>query len=543
MGLLGSCATLPMLLFYYSGDAKGANETLSTYEISLPDTKDHASDGFPSGATNNLIRNGSSKAMHNAKQRIKNSSPNKSKAPREHMQPKSKQFTDTHGKHATKRTEVERSEETGANRTRMQELDKYFVNPETVKRTPAEENGFTKESFLSAISLDGLNSRQPDAEMALQNEESELRTTQNLDQDVSAHFLDWSRKGLGNEEPTEDEVKLDGNFEKYGESSLEGRKIVNAASLLESSLESQGTGLTDSVKYPGEKVGNRARAFQYFLPTQSPMKFKQRSRYRYVNSLIKPQLAGISADLIGLESQRNPVKSVNLKTLKNDYKSHELVKSAKQLNKAQVGENVSERKFSTDPQAKDGNKDSTEQNDEPQYNANDMFMLGTPDHSTFLEDVFLAHPHSMHLFPGSGDEKYVPPGKYKVRATARPTLPRQMSAAKEATANQSKISKVAFGKLQESGFQEEFIHSGEELDSNESNVDLNLKLNGGLPLISHTDKKLREKPPGSLQLLKDKAVSHIEEESNYSYNQRNEDFVGSGGSAQAHRVRPSPYFR
>ena len=531
MGSLGSCATLPMLLFYCSGIAKGANETLSTYQVSLPDTKDYASDGFRSGATNSLIRNGSSKAMHNAKQRIKNSSPNKSKAPLEHMQPKSKQFSDTHGKHATKRTEVERSEETGANKTRMQELEKYFVNPETVKRTPAEENGFTKESFLSAISLDGLTSRQPDAEMALQNEESELRTTQNLDKDVSAHFLDWSRKGLGNEEPTEDEVKLDGNYKKYGESSLEGRKIVNAASLLESSLESQGTGLTESVKYPGEKVGNRARTFQYFLPTQSTMKFKQRSRYRYVNSLIKPQLAGISADLIGLESQRNPVKSVNLKTLKNDYKSHELVESAKQVNKAQVGENVSERKFSTDPQAKDGSKDSTEQNDEPQYNANDMFMLGTPDHSTFLEDVFLAHPHSMHLFPGSGDEKYVPHGKYKARATARPT------------ANQSKISKVAFGKLQESGFQEEFIHSGEELDSNESNVDLNLKLNGGLPLISHTDKKLREKPPGSLQLLKDKAVSHIEEESNDSYNQRNEDFVGSGGSAQAHRVRPSPYFR
>lgn len=500
-----------VLLFHYPGGAKGANKTLSTVQIPLPN---HAKDStFPSNAQNNLITNSSLKVGHEAKHRgiVRH----KPVIVRMYVRQKS----NSHGKQATKKPSVEGREETGANRARMQVLDKYFVHPEILKET-ADENGFTKRSFLSALSLDGL-----------------LGTTQKMDREASARLFDLSRKGFANNKPRADDNEMERlhvlpestNVKKFGENSIEGGKIVKAASLLESSLESQGTGLIESVKYKGEKIGNRARAFQYYLPTHSKMNFKQRSRYRYVNSLIKPQLAGISADLNALEAQRNRAKSINLKALKNGFKSGETV-AGSHVNEVHVAEHAVENKASKEEETKDG---SMERNAGPQYHANDMFMLGAPDHSTYLQDVFLANPHPIHHFSGSGNEKFVH-SKYRVGTMVRPTSLWQKYTA-TATANQGKISKEAFGKIRESEFQES-IHSGKESESDASNADFNSKLNGSLPLISQTGNKLKATSLVLLQSLKDKAISHIEGESNDLYNQRKEDASVSGNS-QAYRVR------
>lgn len=509
-----------VLLLHYPGNAKGANKTLSTVQIPLPN---HAKDStFPSSAQNSLITNSSLKVGREAKHRSKVR--HKPVMVRMHVRQKS----NSHGKQATKKPSVEGSEETGANRARMQVLDKYFVHPEILKEA-ADENGFTKRSFLSALSLNGL-----------------LGTTQNLDREASARLLDLSRKGFANDEPRVGDNEMERlhvfpetpNVEKYGENSIEGRKIVKAASLLESSLESQGTGLIESVKYKGEKIGNRARAFQYFLPTHSTMKLKERSRYRYVNSLIKPQLAGISADLNALEAQRSRAKSINLKALKNGFKSGESV-SGSHVDEVQVAEHgtnkVAELKASKEEETKEG---SMERNAGPQYHTNDMFVLGAPDHSTYLQDVFLANPYPIHHFSGSGNGKFVH-SKHRAGTMVRPTSRWKKFTATDA-ASQSKISKVAFGKIRQSEFQES-IHSGKASDSDASNADLNSKLNGSLLLIPQPSKKLKATSPVLLQLFKDKAISHIEGESNDLYNQRKVD-ASVSGSSQAYRVRPS-YFR
>ena len=616
---------------------------MSTDQVSLSDNKDPASKAFPSHPhheAHHLIKKGLSKVEHKLKQRISGNvhkkSPStgkfhhnltstgkfyhkstrtgkfhhtrqfnrKSRSARQfhrkstrarkvhkkstrfhaHRRLKNTKLKQSHENRVTKRTEVERSEETGAKRTRVQVLDSFFDHPETLKETPAQESSLarSREMFQSALSLDGLYS--------LQNEESKLRTTY-FDGEVPAHFLDWSKKGFLNDELRTHENEVGGLSEqpeslyakKYGKKSMEGKKIVNAASLVESSIESQGTGLTESVKYSEEKVGNRARAFQYFLPTNSARSTKRRSRYRYINSLIKPQLAGISADLNGLDAQRNRTKSVDLKALKNDFKSREL-KLENQFNEAQVRANLTEDKNSVDIETKEESKHNTKQETEPQYHANDMFMLGTPDRSTYVQDLFLANPHPIKHFSGSGDEK-VAHSKYKqqsIYAMVRPTLRWQkLTATHVTTANQSRISKVAleihrksgfqesiqstkklkphirllsykerttanqdkalnkvFEKFRGSGFQES--NSGEVWDWNDSGLHPDLKVDDDLQLIHQTDEKFKPTLRVSLQSFKDKSMSHIEEQSK----QGSGVFYSSGhGSSDTQKATPSSYYR
>ena len=486
-----------------------------------------------------LIRNSSFEVKHDTRKRHKEGAHIKSGTTRLHARLKKTSLAESKEDHSTKRNQVAGSEETGANRPRMQALDRYFVHREVEKETPREKNGFTKsrDSFLSALPLDGFYTRRPNTEMAVQSGKSGVRMMQNVDREVSAQFLDWSRKGLGNDRATEkgvgtdglhvNPVTSDGKFD--GENSVEGRKIVHAASLVESSLESQGTGLNEPIKYPGEKVGNRARAFQYFLPTHSPIKMKQRSRYRYVNSLIKPQLAGISADITGLEAQRHRTELVNLKALKDS------LKSGGSMTETQL--NDSEVKVSKDMQDENGN---TERKARPQYNANDIFMLGSPDRPNYLQGLFLWNTQQVPLFPGSGDERKFQ-NKYKWYSMVRNTSHWQKNPG-TLRSNQGKIPGVSFGNLQESVLQE-LIHSGAEMNPKENSKDLNLKL----PIISKAGKTAKATSQVSLQSFKDKATSYVEEDSNSFQNSSTQ---GSGvlsattkDSSEKERESPSSYFR
>ena len=508
--------------------------------------KHSTGNALPSGSIHNLIRNRSFEVKHDSRQRHKDAAHIKSGTTVKHARLKKTPLADSNKDHSTKRNMVAGSQETGANRARMQTLDRYFVHPEEVKETPGEESGLTnsRELFLSALPLDGLYTRGPNPEMSVENGESEVSMRQNLDREVSTQFLNWSRKGLRNDNKTKESFGMDGlhvnpvtsDDKFYGENSVEGRKIVGAASLVESSLESQGTGLTEPIKYPGEKVGNRARAFQYFLPTHSPIKMKQRSRYRYVNSLIKPQLAGILADLTGLEAQRERAKPVDLKALKDSLKSGESA-SETHLKEAKNGDNDSEFKAFRDTQDKKGN---TQRKAGPQDNANDNFMLGSPDRPNYLQGVFLANPQQVHLFPGSGDEGYLQ-NKYQGYSVVRPKSHWQENLG-TLSSYQSKIPEVPFGKLQESVLHES-IHSGAETSANENSEDLNLKLS----ITSKAGKKLKATSQASLQSFKDKATSYVDEESNSFQNRPTQ---GSGvlsasghDSSETHTDSPSPYFR
>ena len=494
----------------------------------------------------NLIRKSSFEVKHDSRRRHKDAAHIKSGTTLKHARLKKTPLADSNEDHSTKRNILAGSEETGANRARMQKLDKYFVHPEEVKETPRKESGLTnsRELFLSALPLDGLYTKGPNGEMSVRSGESEVSMTQNLNREVSTQFLNWSRKGLGDDKATEKGFGVDGlhvnpvtpDDKFYGENSMEGRKIVGAASLVESSLESQGTGLTEPMKYPGEKVGNRARAFQYFLPTHSPIKMRQRSRYRYVNSLIKPQLAGILADLTGLEAQRDRAKPLNLKSLKDSLKSGESVTET-QLREAQNRDNDSGFKAFRDAQNEKGN---TQRKAGPQYNANDNFMLGSPDRPNYLQGVFLANPQLVHLFPGSGDERYLQ-NKHKGYSVVRPKSRWQENPG-TLSSYQSKIPEVSFGKLQESVLQES-THSGAEMSANENSEDLNLKIS----ISSKADKKLKATAQASLQSLKDKATSYVDEESNSFQNRPTQ---GSGvhsasgqDSSETITESPSSYFR
>lgn len=471
-----------------------------------------------SSAKNIPIRDGSFENGPQTEQGI-NFTHDESNTNRIKVRSENMRLIDFFGRQETKRSIKEGTEETGVSRTRMRTLDKYFVHPEIAKEVPRDNIGPENdgEKYLPALLLE-----EPSTD----------------------------GKDFGNRELTEKAS----NVENYGANSAEGINIVNAASVLENSVESHGASSTKSLKYPEETIGNIPGTFRYYLPTHSTnelqrAKFKQRSRYRYVNSLIRPQLAGISDDLNDLEAQRNRDNSVNLKTLKNDLEA--LRNRAKTVNLKTLKNVFKSREFESDGQfsdgsamqTNDGNYDNTKQKTEPRYNTNDMFLLGTPDKSSYFQDVFMANPEPIHLSTGSvhlksSHSKAIPPiapwQRYRTN--------------KEAIADKTPI--VAFGKFKgesdnsESGLKG-FVHSEDESDSDSSGLDPDARLNADITLTSQTDHKTKAASRVSLHSLKDKAMFHIEEESNDMYNERNEDsnmrYSNSNGVIEAQMESPSLY--
>jgi len=397
-------------------------------------------------------------------------------------------------------------EGTGARTTRMHILDKYFVHPETIKDKPGDGNGSKKdeEASLPALVLGG---PKPGAE-----------------------GRDFGNREYGKETS---------NIDKYGATSMEGTKIVNAASLLENSSRSHDSRLTESVKYPERNVGDAQGNLRYYLPTQELKhelqrpKFKLRSRYRFLNSLIRPQLVGISDDINDLDALRNQAKSISLKALKNSFKSRfggqqsegsASIREHPPKDVKQKASIVKERNEKFEYNAKTENK--------RRFNANDVFLLGAPDKSSYFENVFLANPELKHNKPGLTIRPTPRWGKYGVT-----------TALKEGEMLNAASEKFGSGRDTSESRLEGFVHPEDESDSNDSGLGSDTRFNAALKLAIHSDMRLNKATSGvSLLSFKDKAMSHIEEESNDIYHEQKfkEDFNGNA-SLEPQMVGPSSY--
>ena len=468
-----------VVYFCYLGTALATNGNLSTGQIVVSDSRDRR---FTSGTQNILIRDNSFEDEYQAKhdRSVQVRSANR-------------RLKDSIARLEAKRNVKEGIKGTGAKKTRMHILDKYFVHPETMKDKPGDREGSNKdeEASLPALLLEG---PKPGAE----------------------------GRDFGNREYR----KEFSNMDKYGAASVEGTKIVNAASLLENSSRSHDSSLTESVKYLERNVGDAEGTLRYYLPTQGEhelqrAKLKLRSRYRFLNSLIRPQLVGISDDINNLDALRNQAKSISLKALKNSFKS-------------EFGGQHSEGSASIREYPL---KDAKTEN-RRRFNANDVFLLGTPDKSSYFENVFLANPELIQSRPGLTKRPTPGWGKYGVT-----------TALKEGEMLNAASEKFGGGRETTESRLEGFVHPEDESDSNKSGFGSDARFNAAFKLAIQSDMRLNKATSKvSLLSFKDKAMSHIEEESNDIYKEQKfkEDY-GAGysngnASLESQRVSPAPYF-
>ena len=463
------------------------NRNLSTDQIAL--SSDFRDRRLTSGTQNILIRENSFEDEYQAKQRIDFVHDGSAQ-----VQSANRRSKDSIGRLKTNRSVKKRIEGTGPRKTRVRILDKYFVHPEIMKDKPGDRNSSNKdkEASLSALLLEGPN--------------------------PGAKGRDFGNRKFGKETS---------NIDKYGAASVEGTKIVNAAFLLENSSRSHDSRLTKLLKYP-----------RYYIPNQGEhelqkAKFRLRSRYRFLNSLIRPQLVGISDDINNLDALRNQAKSISLKTLKNSFKSESAGQHSK--GSSSIGQyplKDVKQKISIVMQRNEGIEYNAKMKNKPQINANDIFLLGAPDKSSYFENAFLANPELSHSKPGSA---------------MRPTL--RSTALKEGEILNAGLEKLGDGSgTTESGL-EGFVHPEDESDSNENGLYSNTKFKAALNLAIQSDMRLNKATSGvPLSSFKDNAMSHIEQESNDMYNaQKSTEDQGAGYSnskarLKAQKTNSSPHF-
>ena len=481
------------LLFCCLGTALATNRNLSTDQITL--SSDFRDRRLTSRAQNILIRENSFEDEYQAKQRIDFFHDGSAQ-----VQSANIRLKDSIGRLETNRSVKKRIERTGPRKTRVRILDKYFVHPEIMKDKPGDRNSSNKdkEASLSALLLEGPN--------------------------PGAKGMDFGNRKFGKETS---------NIDKYGAASVEGTKIVNAALLLENSSRSHDSRLTKLLKYP-----------RYYIPTRrehelQKAKFKLRSRYRFLNSLIRPQLVGISDDINNLDALRNQAKSISLKTVEYSYKSESAGQHSK--GSSSIGQyplNDVKRKISIVKQRNGGIEYNAKMKNKPRINANDIFLLGAPDKSSYFENVFLANPELSHGKPGSA-----------MRPTLRWEKYRATPALKEGEILNAGLEKFGDdGDTTESGL-EGFVHPEDESDSNEKGLYSNTKFKAALNLAIQSDMRLNKATSGvPLSSFKDKAMSHIEEESNDMHNaQKSTEDYGAGYSnskarLKAQKTNSSPHF-
>ena len=542
--------------------------------MSLSDAKVSASKHFPSQVSHHLIKKGSTKAGQMKQNTFVNV---KKKSSRAHAHPRRKRtkLRKSHKNQVSKKTLIERNQLTDAYRRRIQVLDGYFVHPQNIEEPSLSERNFprSKEWLQSALSLDELHHEGSNSEMHFQKAGSEFLTTQN--RQMPSHFLDWSRKGFRNGEVMSVENQSQRLYEAqgplssetYDENSEEGQNIVNVASIAQRSNESQAIASIKSLNYQREKVSNGV--FQNFPSTSSAFGSKQSYRYKFISSLIKPQLAGILADLKYLDARRHRVNPVDLKALNSDFRSHELT-TEKEIKENKVGEYLNERENANDMQKE---RQKTTKKSEPQYHANDMFILGAPNRSTYLHDLFLANP--MPINHSSGSEFVL--GKYKEHGHLRPTMrwkklqtslkfknqfrnlhvsgyqehvhnqtskkvgaPPHVHRFKEtATENHSGSFNKGFDRFRGSGFQEPVYSAGSwKSKRNGSKSDTRV----GTPPIHETVRKLKPTSRVTLQSLKDKSMPQTAEKSNEDGSSII-NLSGEMNSSSTQEIRPLSYFR
>lgn len=489
------------LFFCRLGTTLATNRDLSTDQIVSSDFRDRR---LTSEAPSILIRDNSFKDEYQRIDFVHDGS----------AQVRSANMTlkDSIGRLGTKRNVKKRIEGTGLRKTRMRILDQYFVlDPQIMKDKPGIRNGSNKdeEGSLPALVL----------------EESK----------PGVKGRDFENRKFGKETS---------NIDKYGAASVEGTKIVNAASLLENSSRSHDSRLTESLKYPERNVEDTQGTLRYYIPSQGEheiqrAKFKLRSRYRFLNSLIRPQLVGILDDINDLDALRNQAKSISLKTLKNSFKSESSGKHNE--GSAPIGQYPPKdvkQKASIVKERNEGIEYSTKTENKPRFKANDIFLLGAPDKSSYFENVFLANPELSHSKPGS-----------VIRPKPRWEKYGATTALKEGEILNSALQKFGDGSdTTESGL-EGFVRPEDDSDSSESGLESDAKFNAALSLAIQSDMRLNKATSGvPLLSFKNKAMSHIEEESNDMYKEQKfkedygEGYSNSSARLEAQKANSSPPF-
>ena len=405
----------------------------------------------------------------------------------------------------------------------MQALDVYFVHPKTAKETNKEENKLRKirKSIVTAMmSQRKFHLGEPQtSEWPSGNKNSTMQINHDFDKEVSKRLMGWSRRSLPKGKATKakeegiDLEKLIGhaessnkNSKRHDKYSVEGGIIMKAASLLGSSLESRAKGVNEPVKFPVEKVGNRVRAFQYFLPIQNTRKSNQSPRYKYVNSLLGPQLAGIQADLNGLDNQRRSGKTDFIKASRKVFKS---VESGTERESLLVGGSHGNAKdLKSDKKKK--KIPSTEQKIE-QKNP----VAGPSGQPSDLHELSSLNSQAILILSGSGEDE-LDLSNYETRPAAQPSS-RSPKDSVTLLSNQSIISEIAFGNFEQTAF-EDSIHPWEE----EGSSDFGEDISGGKiivrpSLVSQTGKNLKANSDGkpSPQSLRQKAMKRIQAKSQY----------------------------
>ena len=400
----------------------------------------------------------------------------------------------------------------------MQALNIYFVHPKTAKETNEQERKLSKnrKSIVTAMSQRKFHIGEPQtSEWPSGNKNTTMQINHDFDKEVSKRLMGSSRRslrkgkatkakaeGIGLEKligRTESSNKKSKGHDKY---SVEGGIIIKAASILGSSLESQVKGIDEPVKFPVEKVGNRVRAFQYFLPIQNTRKSKQSPRYKYVNSLLGPQLAGIQADLNGLDTQRRGGKTAFIKASRKGFKS---VESGNEKESLFVGGSRGDAKaFKSDNEKK---KIISTENKIEQKNP----AVGPSGQPSDLHELSSLNSQPILIFSGSGEDEL----DLETDPAAQPSHHSPKDSV-TLLSNQSMISELAFGDFQET--LEGSIHSWEEEDSNDFGEDTS----GGEiivrpSLVSQTGKNLKTNSQGkpSPQSLRHKAMKYIQAKSQY----------------------------
>ena len=401
----------------------------------------------------------------------------------------------------------------------MQALDLHFFHPKTAKETNEQERKLSKnrKSIVTAMSQRKFHLGEPQtSEWPFGNKNTTMQINHDFDKEVSKRLMGSSRRSLRKGKATKAKEegigleKLIGHAEssnkkskRHNKYSVEGGIIIKAASILGSSLESQVKGIDEPVKFPVEKVGNRVRAFQYFLPIQNTRKSKQSLRYKYVNSLLGPQLAGIQADLNGLDTRRRGGKTAFRKASRKGFKS---VESGTERESLFVGGSRGDAKA---PKSDNKKKKiiSTEKKIEQKNPA-----VGPSGQPSDLHELSSLNSQPILIFSGSGEDELD-------LETGPAAQPSHHSPKDSVTllSNQSMISELAFGDFQETAL-EDSIHSWEEEDSNDFGEDTS----GGEiivrpSLVSQTGKNVKANSQGKLspQSLRHKAMKHTQAKSQY----------------------------
>ena len=218
-------------------------------------------------------------------------------------------------------------------------------------------------------------------------------------------------------------------------------------------------------------------------------------------------------------------------------------------------------------------RQKTTKKSEPQYHANDLFILGAPNRSTYLHDLFLANP--MPINHSSGSEFVL--GKYKEHGHLRPRMrwkklqtslkfrnqfrnlhvsgyqehvhnqtskkvgtPPHVHRFKEtATENHSGSFNKGFDRFPGSRFQET-VYSADSWGSNRNGSKSDTRV--GTPPIHETVRKLKPTSRVTLQSLKDKSMSQTAEKSNEDGSSII-NLSGEMNGSSTQEIRPLSYFR